>query len=522
MAKILVAGGAGYVGSSVVAWLLDQGHEVHVLDDLSTGHRELVLTPNHFTHAKAGDSAIVLPLLKRERFDAVMHFAARSLVGESVQKPQEYFENNVRETERLLDAMKEAQVGVFVFSSTCAVFADAGGKPLEEGDPKTPASPYGETKLEVERMLERRAKSDGLRAVALRYFNAAGTEPRARVGEIHEPETHLIPRVLGQAQAGVAVSVFGQDYPTPDGTCVRDYVHVWDLAHAHEAAMLKMIRQTGGCFEAYNLGTGTGNSVLEVLAACEQVLGKKIVRKNEARRPGDHPKLVSGGVKAARELGFAPQITQMGDIVESALMWRRRRAGELKPAVFLDRDGTINHDPGYLQDPAAVRLIDGALEGMRELQDKGFTLVIVSNQSGVGRGIMKREALARVEQRFEELFGEAGVRVALYQYCLHHPDAGCVCRKPKPFLIWEACRRLGLDPLTSYMVGDKWVDIEAGLSAGCRGVGSVATGDGPETRAMFSTPEKQAFIRSASRFGRANPELRLVADLREFARGVRA
>jgi len=244
MAKVLVTGGAGYVGSAASAWLIDHGHDVWVVDDLSTGHRELALGRG-FTQARIGDSDTLVALLTRERFDCVMHFCAFALVGESVEKPQKYFENNVLQTRALLDALVQtADKGKppkFIFSSTCAIFGDPGDAAISESSPKKPMNPYGESKLEAERIMAEYARDRGLQAIALRYFNAAGAEPKLRVGEWHSPESHLIPNVLEAAATGRPMELYGNDYRTPDGTCVRDYVHVWDLAAAHAAAMDRLI-----------------------------------------------------------------------------------------------------------------------------------------------------------------------------------------------------------------------------------------------------------------------------------------
>jgi UDP-glucose 4-epimerase len=329
--KVLVVGGAGYVGGSTCAHLIDQGHSVWVLDDLSTGHRELALGDG-FTQARAGDRAPVGKLLREQRFDCVMHFAAKSLAGESVQKPQEYRENNVVQTRELLETMLECGARRFVFSSTCAIFGDPGEARIHEELPKKPINPYGETKLEVERMLREYA-ARGLQSVALRYFNAAGAEPGGRVGEWHDHETHLIPNVLFAALDGRPVSLFGTDYPTPDGTCIRDYVPIWELARAHEAAAFRLLQKPaeGGSFEAFNLGSESGFSVREVVKVCEKVTGRAIQVNEQPRRAGDPPRLVADSALARRELGFQSKAS-LEEIVASAYRW------ELKRRAVFSRD----------------------------------------------------------------------------------------------------------------------------------------------------------------------------------------
>ena len=319
--RLLVVGGAGYVGATAAMWLRDRGHAVWVLDDLSTGHRDFV-PDERFTEARVGDREALEALFARERFDGVMHFAARSLVGESVQKPEEYFENNVLQTQVLLEAMLEHGIERFLFSSTAAVFGTPSVDLITEDSPKAPINPYGETKLEVERRLEQLASTRGLRAIALRYFNAAGAEPGLRVGERHEPETHLIPSILAAASQNRAVQLFGDDYPTPDGTCVRDYVHVRDLAVAHEAAMLRLAKAPAG-FEAFNLGSQSGHSVLEVIRACERVVGRPIPVERKPRRAGDPPRLVADSRLARKELGFKIDFP-LERIVETAWGWEQK------------------------------------------------------------------------------------------------------------------------------------------------------------------------------------------------------
>ncbi len=327
MANVLVIGGAGYVGSAACARLLDQGHSVWVLDDLSTGHREFLSRlhlEKRFIHARAGDRKAVSELLKKTPFDCAMHFAAKALVAESVQKPLEYFENNVEQTRVLLETLLDHDVPRFIFSSTCAIFGDPGTSSIDEELPKKPINPYGETKLEAEKLMARLAKERGLRAIALRYFNAAGAEPKLRVGEWHENETHLIPNILKAALSGKAVDVYGTDYPTPDGTCVRDYVHVSDLAAAHVAAMTRLLREPGdhGKFEACNLGSECGYSVKEVIRACEKVTHQKINTVEKPRRSGDPPRLVANSRLAKKELEFEIRFP-LEEIVRTAWEWEK-------------------------------------------------------------------------------------------------------------------------------------------------------------------------------------------------------
>ncbi len=477
MAKVLVVGGAGYVGGSVSAFLIDQGHEVWVLDDLSTGHRRSVLTP-HFIEARAGDRDVVEPLLKREKFDAVFHFAAKSIVSESVKYPELYWENNVDQTRLLLDAMIAAGVKRFVFSSTCAIFGDPGDKTMDESLPKKPINPYGETKLEVEKILEDYAGRHGLKSVALRYFNASGADPKLRVGEHHEPETHLIPNVLKAALGKNQLKIFGNDYPTKDGTCVRDYIHVWDLARAHEAAMNRMLQSAdGGKFEAFNLGSESGFSVLEILETCRKETKQPIPALEEPRRAGDPPKLVANSRLAKKELEFTTHANSLGWIISTAWAWEKK-LNEKKKAVFLDRDGTINIDPGYLNDPEKLELYPGVGAALARLQKAGYELIVISNQSGVARGLITTAQIARIHERLDELLARDGVKISHYELCFHHPDENCECRKPKPTLIVRPAKRYSIDLSQSYMIGDKVTDIECGKNARVKASILVRTGHG--------------------------------------------
>jgi UDP-glucose 4-epimerase len=478
MAKVLVVGGAGYVGGSASAWLLDRGHQVSVLDDLSTGHREGVLVPG-FTLARAGDTGPVRELLARGRFDCVMHFAASALVGESMSRREEYFENNVRQTQALIESMLAEGVRRIIFSSTCAIFGDPGGRDLDEDHPKNPINPYGETKVEAEKLLADFAARRGLQAAALRYFNAAGAEPGLRTGEWHDPETHLIPNVLKAAAADRPVQLFGGDYETPDGTCVRDYIHVTDLAAAHEAAMQRLLAGPAGAgrFEAYNLGSERGFSVRQVIEAAERVLGRKIAVDLQPRRPGDPPRLVADSRRAREALAFATA-RSLDEIISSAWEWEKKRRRPRR-AVFLDRDGTLNADPGYLSHPDQMRLLPGVGEALAELKRAGFALVVVSNQSGVGRGLIEPAMIPAIHRRLDELLRPWGIRIERYELCFHRPEQGCDCRKPKPKLLLDAAAALEVDITKSFMVGDKASDIGAGRAAGCQASVLIRTGDGP-------------------------------------------
>ena len=318
---VLVCGGAGYIGSHMARWLALRGFTVSVLDNLSTGHREAVQW-GELIEADVLDPASLERAFTGRRFDAVMHFCARSLVGESVARPYEYYANNVVGTLNLLEAMRRHGVSRMVFSSTAAVFGQPVADRIDEDHPKQPINPYGASTLMVERILADAASAHGLRSVALRYFNAAGASPDAAIGESHQPETHLIPNVLRAALGtGPALKVFGDDYPTPDGTCVRDYVHVDDLAQAHELALAYLDAHPGA--HAFNLGNGQGFSVREVIAAAEAVSGRPIAHAIEARRPGDPSVLVASSARARERLGWAPVHTALEPIIESALRWHR-------------------------------------------------------------------------------------------------------------------------------------------------------------------------------------------------------
>ncbi|MGB9861034.1 MAG: UDP-glucose 4-epimerase GalE [Candidatus Bipolaricaulaceae bacterium] len=319
---ILVTGGAGYIGSHTVKELLRAGYEVVVLDDLSSGHRELVLT-EHFVQADVRDRKALRAAFRRYPIRAVMHFAALTSVPESVADPGRYYEVNLLGTLNLLEAMREFGVKTIVFSSSAAVYGDPQKIPIPEDHPTRPKSPYGRTKLMVEEILCDYARAYGFSYVSLRYFNAAGSDPAGRIGEWHEPERHLIPIVL-EAALGKRpyVEIFGTDYETPDGTGVRDYIHVVDLAQAHVLALRYL--EAGGKSGIYNLGIGRGYSVREVIEVCRKVTGREIPVREGPRRPGDPAVLVADPTRAQEELGWKPVYTALEPLVETAWRWLLR------------------------------------------------------------------------------------------------------------------------------------------------------------------------------------------------------
>jgi UDP-glucose 4-epimerase len=318
----MVAGGAGYIGSIVAEGLLEEGHAVLVVDDLSKGHREAVPQAATFVEADLADAAELPDLLEAHRVEAVMHFAADSLVGESMTEPARYFRRNVVNTLNLLEAMLAAGVGRFVLSSTAAVYGEPDRVPIEEDDDAAPTNPYGESKLMVERMLRWLDAAHGLRYASLRYFNAAGAS-RER-GEDHRPETHLIPIVLQVAlKQRERVEIYGDDYPTRDGTCIRDYIHVVDLAQAHILALEAL--DDGS--RVYNLGNGKGFTVREVIEAARRVTGHSIPAEKAARRPGDPAALVASSRRISRELGWQPRLSDLDTIVATAWDWHRSHPG---------------------------------------------------------------------------------------------------------------------------------------------------------------------------------------------------
>ncbi|MBR7163064.1 MAG: UDP-glucose 4-epimerase GalE [Clostridia bacterium] len=316
---ILVTGGAGYIGSHTVKELRERGEEVVVYDNLSTGHIEAV-GDAHFVKGDLFDTELLKKTFKDYKVDSVIHFAAYSLVGESMTNPAKYYHNNVAGTLSLLDAMLAENVKYLVFSSSAATYGDAGDGLITEDSPQNPTSVYGQTKLMMEQFMADYDKAYGMKYVALRYFNAAGAHVSGEIGEAHNPESHLIPLIL-QVPNGKRefISVFGEDYPTPDGTCVRDYIHVTDLADAHIKALEYL--KNGGRSTHYNLGNGNGFSVKEVIDTVEKVVGKKINRKIAERRAGDPASLVSSSDKIKKELGWKPKFDSLEAIVATAWQW---------------------------------------------------------------------------------------------------------------------------------------------------------------------------------------------------------
>jgi len=315
--KILVVGGAGYIGSVCAELLLDEGHVVAILDNLSEGHRRALDPRAEFIQGDLEDRQSIEKLLAKQKPDAVMHFAANALVGESMQNPSKYFRNNIANGLNLLDAMVSGGVEKIVFSSTCAIFGPPERVPIDENTPARPINPYGESKLAFERILRWYGEIHGLRFVSLRYFNAAGASEK--FGEDHRVETHLIPNVLKVALGEKPhVEIFGIDYETPDGTCIRDYIHILDLSRAHILAL------SSAKSDFYNLGTGGGSSVREVIDACRKITGRKVDIVEKPRRPGDPPRLIASSEKIERELGWKPQFQSLDAIIESAWKWHQK------------------------------------------------------------------------------------------------------------------------------------------------------------------------------------------------------
>jgi len=322
--RVLVTGGAGYIGSHMVKLLVESGAQVTVVDDLSTGHADAV-RGRDFVRGDVADLTFTKNLLEQKQIEAVVHFAACSLVGESVADPLKYYRRNVGGTAGLVEAMRQAKVTRLVFSSTAAVYGDPVRTPIDEAHPTQPVNPYGSSKLAIERMLAECSTAYGIGAVVLRYFNAAGADPSGELGERHEPETHLIPLVL-QAASGrrPSISVFGNDWPTRDGSCVRDYIHVSDLCVAHQLALDWLA--AGGRYECFNLGNGEGATVLEVIEAARRVTGRTIKMVQAQRRAGDPPSLVADASKARRVLGWQPARADIEGIVRDAWNYEQRRA----------------------------------------------------------------------------------------------------------------------------------------------------------------------------------------------------
>lgn len=320
--KILVVGGAGYIGSHMVKMLLGKGHEVITLDNLSSGHRDAVLGGT-FVEGDLADPACLTHIFEQYQPEAVMHFASYIQVGESVRKPDIYYRNNVTNTLNLLDAMLKYDVKKFIFSSTAAVFGEPDYVPIDESHPNRPLNPYGRSKWMIEQVLADYDKAFDLRSVCLRYFNAAGADPEGQLGERHDPETHLIPLIL-QAASGRRenIHVFGRDYDTPDGTCIRDYIHIVDLCSAHLAALDYLCQD--GQSDRFNLGNGAGFSVQQVIDAVQKVSGAEVTVINGPRREGDPARLVADSKRARLTLNWEPKFTDLETIVAHAWKWEQK------------------------------------------------------------------------------------------------------------------------------------------------------------------------------------------------------
>ncbi|GEN89738.1 UDP-glucose 4-epimerase GalE [Oceanobacillus sojae] len=316
---ILVSGGAGYIGSHTVLYLQQQNEEVIVLDNFSKGHRN-ALHDVKFYEGDLADTVLLDKVFQENKIDAIIHFAASSLVGESMEKPLDYYENNVLSTFQLIKKAVEHNVNNIVFSSTAATYGEPKNIPILETDPTIPTNPYGETKLAIEKMLKWSYEAYGLNSICLRYFNAAGADPEGKIGEDHTPESHLIPIVL-EAALGQrdGVKIFGDDYPTADGTCIRDYIHVLDLAQAHYLAVQKLLND-GGC-DVFNLGNGHGFSVKEVIETCRKVTQKDIKADVSPRREGDPAQLIASSDKAKNILGWKPHYDNLETMVQHAWNW---------------------------------------------------------------------------------------------------------------------------------------------------------------------------------------------------------
>lgn len=317
--NICVMGGAGYIGSHAVKLLVERGHAVTVVDNLTNGHRAAVHAKATLRVADLANTAGIIDIFQKHKIEAVLHFAASAYVGESVTDPRKYYRNNVASTVSMLDAMHACGIKKLVFSSTCATYGMPERMPITEDMPQKPINPYGASKLMVERILLDTAAAEGLGFAAPRYFNVAGCAPDGTIGEDHRPESHIIP-VLLQVALGQRshMDLYGTDYPTPDGTCVRDYIHVWDLVEAH-LVLLQKVKPGKGMF--YNLGVGKGYSNREILGAVERVTGKKIAIREAPRRAGDPPELYALPAKIKNELGWSAKITDLDEIVRTAWKW---------------------------------------------------------------------------------------------------------------------------------------------------------------------------------------------------------
>ena len=321
MATILITGGAGYIGSHVVKELLRQGHNPIVFDNLQTGHRKAT-DRALFIEGNLSDQKKLSDTFQANSIDAVMHFAGDCLVGESVQDPVKYFNNNVKNGIKLIEIMEQLNLRKFVFSSSAAVYGEPKEVPISEKHPCAPTNPYGETKWIFEKILQAFSDAGKLDFISLRYFNAAGADPEGGLGEDHSPETHLIPLVIKAAMSGGSVPVYGTDYDTPDGTCLRDYIHVSDLARAHILALQKLEREEKSAI--YNLGNGNGYSVREVIETVKKVTGRNVVSVDSPRRPGDPARLVASSKKIRKELGWTPRYPDLETIIQTAWEWHRK------------------------------------------------------------------------------------------------------------------------------------------------------------------------------------------------------
>ncbi len=326
MTCVLVVGGAGYIGSQVAADLKAEGARPVVLDNFSTGNRDIAARLGvECVEGTIADPQLLTRVLAEFRPRAVMHFAAFAQVGESIREPAKYYRNNVAATLTLLESMVAHGVQQFIFSSTCATYGLPSESPIRESHPQLPINPYGHSKLMVEQILRDFDAAYGLRSVIFRYFNAAGAHPTLPIGERHDPETHIIPRAILAAYGRAPLEIFGTDYDTPDGTCIRDYIHVADISRAHLLG-LSFLQQSQRS-ECFNIGTGRGYSVREVLSEVERVTGRKILATVSARRPGDPPRLVAAAEKISRGLGWKPSYPELQPIVETAVAWHRRDLG---------------------------------------------------------------------------------------------------------------------------------------------------------------------------------------------------
>ncbi len=322
--SLLVCGGAGYIGSHMARMIAEAGHDVTIFDNLSTGHAE-ALKWGKFIKGDLRNPHEVDAAFKDNKFDAVFHFSGLIVVSESVEKPYEYYDNNVTGTLNLLQAMRRYDVDKFVFSSTAAVYGDPVMDMITEEHPLAPLNPYGKTKLYVEEILQDYAVAYGFNSVCFRYFNAAGAHPDSIIGEAHSPETHLIPNILLSCiDEGRRLKIFGSDYPTPDGTCVRDYIHILDLCDAHLKAVECMNQNKGA--HSFNLGNGKGFSILDVIKSSSEIIGRKIEFDYEPARAGDSPRLVADSSKAAKLLKWTPQYADLSEIIETAYRWHKNPA----------------------------------------------------------------------------------------------------------------------------------------------------------------------------------------------------